>query len=220
VPASIYLVFNCIEDGYLPWSQRLGYIFQTTERQSLQWKYEDFSIDVKWNDMEDRYSTFRLVKVWLEKKSAENRFKIIRILEDTCDVKPLRGQMLTWKDVLEMKDNGCCFGAHTLTHPVLKNLAVGEAVDEMKECRAKIEARLNADVDHFAFPAGSYSEELLRIVPSVYKTCFVRADDFNYKIYSGNDPYALVRLGIANEPYYVIISEVAGLYNFFRKLFN
>jgi peptidoglycan/xylan/chitin deacetylase (PgdA/CDA1 family) len=220
VYATIYLVYNCIEDKRLPWAQRLGYIFQHTKLPILQWTYHDISIDQELTNNHARYEVFIRIKQWLSKMDGETRNKVIENLERTCTVQPLQDQMLSWEQVLEMQARGCYFGSHTMNHSILKNLPEEKALDEMTASKTKIEEKLNRKADHFAFPAGSYSDRLLEAVSRIgYKTCFTRSERFDFKIYPGADPYRLVRLGIANEPHYVILSEVAGMYNFFRKLF-
>ena len=46
-------------------------------------------------------------------------------------------------------------GAHTVSHPVLKNLPLEAARTEMLESRRRIEARIGRPVTHFAYPYGA-----------------------------------------------------------------
>ncbi|MBL8250536.1 MAG: polysaccharide deacetylase family protein [Candidatus Competibacter sp.] len=64
-------------------------------------------------------------------------------------------KMLTWEMIREMDASGLVeFGAHTVTHPVLRGLAADEAQREMTWSRQRLETMLGRPVRHFAYPYG------------------------------------------------------------------
>ncbi len=71
---------------------------------------------------------------------------------------------LSWREILEMRDAGISFGAHTLTHPDLTCLPPHHAEEEILQSKAVIEQMLGTPVRSFAYPFGSYNTSCLEIV--------------------------------------------------------
>jgi peptidoglycan/xylan/chitin deacetylase (PgdA/CDA1 family) len=78
---------------------------------------------------------------------------------------PLDGrQLLTWEQVDELRHAGVEIGAHTMSHPKLRDLQPDEARWEIGESRSVLERRLEAPVSHFAYPYGNTSAEVQKLV--------------------------------------------------------
>jgi peptidoglycan/xylan/chitin deacetylase (PgdA/CDA1 family) len=78
---------------------------------------------------------------------------------------PLDGrQLLTWEQIDELRRGGVEIGAHTMSHPKLRDLQPVEARREIEESRSAIERRLGAPVRHFAYPYGNTSPEVQELV--------------------------------------------------------
>jgi peptidoglycan/xylan/chitin deacetylase (PgdA/CDA1 family) len=72
---------------------------------------------------------------------------------------------LTWKELQEFsKDPLVEIGAHTLTHPSLKDLKENEAADEIEQSRRILKERLEVEIEHFAYPFGLCGEREFRLV--------------------------------------------------------
>ena len=66
---------------------------------------------------------------------------------------------LTWEQILEMdKSNLITFGAHTDSHRILSKISEAEVVDEIIKSKTEIEARLEHEVNLFAYPNGQRSD--------------------------------------------------------------
>ena len=77
---------------------------------------------------------------------------------------PLDGsEMLSWAEVLEMRDEGISFGAHTLTHPDLTRLGEEKTEYEIVKSKEIIEGVLGEPVRSFAYPYGRYDERSMGI---------------------------------------------------------
>lgn len=75
--------------------------------------------------------------------------------------------MLTWEQVLSMHRSGITFGAHTVTHPILSRIPLGQAREEISVSKTTIEEHLASSVDLFAYPAGTsqdFTEDLKELV--------------------------------------------------------
>ncbi len=71
------------------------------------------------------------------------------IVDETC---------LNWQGVIALANHPLVtIGAHTLTHPRLAKLTPEDAFREMRDSRDEIAGRIDASVDHFAYPVGDPS---------------------------------------------------------------
>jgi peptidoglycan/xylan/chitin deacetylase (PgdA/CDA1 family) len=59
---------------------------------------------------------------------------------------------LTWNEVRELSRAGVLFGSHTVTHPVLKEVAHDQLEAELRDSKATIENELGLAIDSFAYP--------------------------------------------------------------------
>jgi peptidoglycan/xylan/chitin deacetylase (PgdA/CDA1 family) len=65
-----------------------------------------------------------------------------------------RGLMLNWDLIREMSAGGLHFGGHTVNHPILTRIPLGEASREISDCKQRIEAELGKPALSFAYPNG------------------------------------------------------------------
>jgi peptidoglycan/xylan/chitin deacetylase (PgdA/CDA1 family) len=64
---------------------------------------------------------------------------------------------LRWAEVRALRDEGLVdFQAHTLTHPLLPELDIGDARREIVHARRELEARLERPVTSLCYPGGRY----------------------------------------------------------------
>jgi peptidoglycan/xylan/chitin deacetylase (PgdA/CDA1 family) len=59
---------------------------------------------------------------------------------------------LTWNEVRELARAGVLFGSHTVTHPILKEVAHDQLEAELRDSKATIENELGFAIDSFAYP--------------------------------------------------------------------
>jgi peptidoglycan/xylan/chitin deacetylase (PgdA/CDA1 family) len=59
---------------------------------------------------------------------------------------------MTWSEVRELQRMGIQFGSHTVTHPHLSEMGVGDVEYEVRHSKAAIEERLGCAVTSFAYP--------------------------------------------------------------------
>jgi peptidoglycan/xylan/chitin deacetylase (PgdA/CDA1 family) len=86
----------------------------------------------------------------------ERQLCLTKILRDLNppDEAGRRNTMLAWDQVRLMKHHGVEFGGHTVTHPYLSRLPAEKVAWEVSECKRRIEAELQSEVIHFAYPNG------------------------------------------------------------------
>ncbi len=82
---------------------------------------------------------------------------------------------LTWEQLSEMKRNGHCIGAHTLSHARVSRLSLSEAEKEILNSKKKLEEKLHQDVTVFAFPFGdliSVDKKAMKIAGDNFELVF------------------------------------------------
>jgi peptidoglycan/xylan/chitin deacetylase (PgdA/CDA1 family) len=62
--------------------------------------------------------------------------------------------LMSWREILEIQEQGCDFGSHTVTHPPLTSLDSQGIVREVASARAALERRLGRRVKAIAYPYG------------------------------------------------------------------
>lgn len=81
------------------------------------------------------------------------------VLRDRSGIKPL-----TWAQVEEMARAGVAFGAHTMSHRSLPDLAPDEARREIVGSRDAVAARLGTGVQTFCYPRGHFDDGVKQAV--------------------------------------------------------
>ncbi|NBB78320.1 MAG: polysaccharide deacetylase family protein [Verrucomicrobia bacterium] len=218
VPATIFAVTGDLTNGDLPWSQRLGYVFQKTSEARLVHYlngYEELTLDTP----EKRKSSYRRIKQLISKMPREERDSAILDLSQKLSVDPPRNRMMTWDQAREMHAAGIEFGAHTYSHPLLAEMTTKEALWEIKKSRDDLNRELGVSRPSFCFPAGSLNRKLLARVPHLGFYCtFVPGQGIRINNSHSVNPYTLSRTGLPNAPAPYLEAELDGPFHALRRL--
>src|SRR3569833_3268324 len=107
--------------------------------------------------------------------------------------------LLNWNDMRELSANKIEFGAHTVSHPIMSQVADTEELrSEIVTSKKRIEAELDKAVRHFAYPSGrpqDYSTEAGDLVREA--GCETSVTTISGQVFSGDDPYYLKRIGFS-----------------------
>ncbi len=72
--------------------------------------------------------------------------------------------LMDWKQICDLSDQGFVFGAHSITHPVLTNLASLDAEREISGSKYEIKTRTGQGADFFCYPYGRWNASVREIV--------------------------------------------------------
>ena len=76
-------------------------------------------------------------------------------------------------------------GAHTDSHPILNNLPIKNAINEIKTSKLKLEELTGKKVHSFCYPNGDYNKELDQLVGNVFDfVVTTKSDLMNSELYS------------------------------------
>ena len=90
--------------------------------------------------------------------------RIIRDAELPADPRVDALRPMTWDMLTEMRAAGMTIGSHSKTHAFLTNETDERVCEEVAASRAALQQRLNAEIDWFAYPGGSFDTQVVRAV--------------------------------------------------------
>ncbi len=97
------------------------------------------------------------------------REAVLRRLRARYPVEPDdENEFLSWDEVRALRAGGLEIGSHTMTHPVLTDLAANEVEAELSASRRTIEEEVGTRPALFAYPHGSFSPAVKNLVRRYY----------------------------------------------------
>jgi peptidoglycan/xylan/chitin deacetylase (PgdA/CDA1 family) len=159
LPATIYLTVDSVETGQVAWYDRVFLAMAVAPSGELQldlrgpWRFQ-------LNSPEDRLRAALEVVALLRTLPNSLRCECCALLENRIGLpqNALSSRVLTWDEIHTMHQAGIAFGSHTLTHPVVSQLAPRELEMELGASKCLLEKKLGVPVLDFAFPFGKASD--------------------------------------------------------------
>jgi len=154
IPATVYLIAGSVESGELAWYDRIFLQFQKAASDLT--VPLDTESHFQLTDLRSRVDAATTVVSYLRTLPNEERQQWCESMEKAMPLRfgELRGSMMSWDHVREMRDAGICFGSHTMTHPAVSRLTPDDLRREVSDSKWLIENRLDVEVYDFAFPFG------------------------------------------------------------------
>lgn len=220
VPATIFVVSDCATRGELPWSQRLGYLFQQTRVRS--WRAgEGEGGEMELGTAAGRRAAYTAFKRTLVPLPREQREAAVARAARELGVEAPRDRMLTWGEIKDLMGEGMEVGAHTGSHPLLARIPPAEAREEMERSREDLRERLGIEHPSFCFPAGSHNAQLMGWVREFgFRSVFQPNPRQRINTLENTDAFGLGRLGLPNAPAVVLEAELDGPFHACRRVFR
>lgn len=164
IPVTIFITTAPIGTEKRLWVNWLEEIILNTSKTSFSagWFYSGKTFSL--NDIAQKREFYQLLLGKLKDIETWKRDQYLEYIEKVLGrpnvKKPI---MLNWDEIREMQRAGVAFGAHTVNHPILTNLPLDEAKEEIINSKKKIERELGVTVNHFAYPNGrpqDFNDEL------------------------------------------------------------
>jgi len=217
VTATVFAVTGSLTHGDLPWSQRLGFLFQHTFREEFQHTLTNHSL-LPLGTAGQRKSAYRLVKPAVSRMPREQRDAAITSLAAALDVEPPRDRMMTWDMARDMQAAGIEIGAHTYSHPLLAQMDKREAEWEMRKSAQDLRRELGVEQPAFCFPAGSMNAALLQRVQDLgFRSCFLPGQAIRINRADTVGPYTMTRVGLPNASAVHLEAELDGPFHTLRR---
>lgn len=159
LPATVYLTFEAVETGQVAWYDRVFLAMALAARGELQldlegpWRFQLDSPEDRLRAALELVALFRTLSNSRRRECCAFLEKRIRVPQNA-----LSCRVLSWKQIHTMQNAGIAFGSHTLTHPVVSQLAPQELEQELGDSKCLLEQNLGVPVLDFAFPFGKASD--------------------------------------------------------------
>ncbi len=159
LPATVYLTLESIETGQVAWYDRVFLAMAVAPSGELH-----LNLPGPWrlrlNSPEDRLRAALQVVAFLRTLPNSQRRDCSASLENKIGLpqNALSSRVLTWEEIHTMHQTGIAFGSHTLTHPVVSQLAPQELEQELVASKVLLEKKLGIPVLDFAFPFGKAAD--------------------------------------------------------------
>ena len=217
VPATIFLATDYISNNQLLWHDKLSWILYTAAAVPADRKRlirSGLSMGIISNverffvfDSSDRINALRVLAAIFKGFMAEEREDTLDRLAKACRINTWPGNedrpMLSWEEVREMSKHGISFRSHTMSHPVLSDIAVEEARREIGESKRIIEEQIQKPVTTFAYPYGKkedYTDEVTKIlIDEGFE--YACTTTVGYEQFPVATPLKLKRRGVPPHPY-------------------
>ena len=223
LPASMFVVTDCIEKNIPTWTYIVDHIFEHTKKLHL----DNFSFSylsaefrqTKWHDATERISYGKRFKQHLKWISSDARNAIIEcLLFNFNDVESPSGMMMSWDDIKQLNTAGFDVGSHSVTHPTLATVKNNAELNyELEYSAKKIKERTNIESSVFSYPGGSYDE---RVKVFTKEAGYKAGLAVNRQLYSPlkNDLFEIPRIELYNEVWYKTKLRINGTISFIEKI--
>jgi peptidoglycan/xylan/chitin deacetylase (PgdA/CDA1 family) len=159
LPATIYLTVESVATGRVAWYDRVFLAMAVAPSGELQMDLQGprrFQL----NFPEDRLRAALEIVAHLRALPNSIRRECCFLLERRIGLPQdvMSNRVLTWEQIHTMLQAGIAFGSHTLSHPVVSQLAPAELERELADSKRLLEEKLGVPVKDFAFPFGKVSD--------------------------------------------------------------
>jgi peptidoglycan/xylan/chitin deacetylase (PgdA/CDA1 family) len=210
VPTTIFVATGCISSGELPWSQRLGFLFQTTKKTSVELPASGGGRFDLTNGA-GRAAAYRTAKEPLKSSPRAKRERQLETFSELLEVEAPRDRMLSWDDLAGMQSRGVELGAHTYSHPLLARIPQDEAIWEMEKSRDDLRKHLGVERPPFCFPAGSQNADLFNTAQRLgFRSAFQPDSPHRINNLQTTHPFSLARVGLPEAPAVLLEAEIDG----------
>jgi peptidoglycan/xylan/chitin deacetylase (PgdA/CDA1 family) len=184
IPATLFVATDLVDAGGPPWWDELASLLEpaglppalTLSSIGDQWQIPPLAAGERrsaanapqpWEaEPGTRLRAFYEVWLALRARDAPTReAALVEIAEWAAVPRPSGRVLLTWEQLREFAAlPGFRLGAHTLTHPDLPNCSPEDARAEIAGGADRLRAQLGVTVDQFAYPYGTWTRSVARLV--------------------------------------------------------
>lgn len=215
MPATIFLTTGLIGTTDRMWWDEVASLLESTKASSI--SVPDFGL-LPLTTARQRSHAREMLRRHLKALSAPERLDQIEAIRDAVgNGNPslsVERVHLSWDEVRAMSQYGMTFGAHTHSHPILTQVALEEAEDEIARSKQTIEDELGKPVRYFAYPNGKRGDfdHLTRelLIQSGFEAAVTLQHGSNALADSSLDWLALRRIYIGSDDRATFIAKVSG----------
>lgn len=220
-PASFYVVTDCIDRNIPTWTYIVDHLFQQTRMEKLGLDLNFVPAPFRHNVFNTRQEKLNFgsrLKPWMKSLSNDERRQVMANLQTAFrDVALPADKMMNWDNLRQLQSAGYTVGSHSVSHPLLASVKnEKELFFELNESGKRIETELGQFPVTISYPIGSYDERVISYSKQAgYKMGLaVRQQFYNT---GKDDPFAIPRVELYNEPLWKCKLRMAGIYSWIKS---
>jgi peptidoglycan/xylan/chitin deacetylase (PgdA/CDA1 family) len=202
IPSTFYIMVNAVSTGTLPWYCRLRFALSTTSKP--EWKNSEGGRTYPLASPEQRKAALQAAWEIGARMTGEVQQEFVGAVEESLQTEPggsRQRYMMTWEQVRALRKAGHTVGGHTISHPNVAQVSVGEARSEIIGCKKRLEEEFGERIDHFSYPHPAlnpqWSMQTLEITREAgFKSAALTTCG---PVHAGDEPLALKRIYAAND---------------------
>jgi len=166
VPAAFYICPELVDRASLIWTWE---VHSNLERLSKPARQRFFDLAGVPENTQGIVNWMKTIPV----RRREQIQKDIRNCVQDCKTAQLaddRFELMTWEQIQKLDPALITIGSHTLTHIDLPYAEPPQLEWELSRSKEHLQSHLNRKIEHFAYPNGSFTEEVLQTVQRYYRS--------------------------------------------------
>lgn len=187
VPATVYAVTDFLDGKCWLWTDLMRHVLSKTKSENIAVRFENDIIKTVLGDDIQRLETASRINSRLKKLPDDLKDKKIAEIAYSLGVEiPVKPAAdfapVTWEQACEMDAASVRIESHTVSHPILTNIAAAVLDLELKDSRTRLEEMLDRPVEHFCYPNGTFNENIRKAVENAgYRSATTTNYGFNDK---------------------------------------
>jgi peptidoglycan/xylan/chitin deacetylase (PgdA/CDA1 family) len=158
-PVTLFLATDMQDQRYWSWDYKLEYVFKHTPHQSLELDLGGGATQVAFANPEDKRDLVRTLRNFNKRLPNQTAEAAVKNLAERLEVKlpeeaPDEYQPITWEQARSLESRYIEFGPHTQRHPILAQISVEEAKNEIVGSWRALQANMANPVPIFCYPSG------------------------------------------------------------------
>jgi len=131
-----------------------------------------------------------------------NHDQALGLIDTVCkklgDSQSKGASVLTWDQLRALTKEGVILGAHTRSHPILTQVPLAQARDEIRGSYDDLKRAIGDTLPIFAYPNGNHNDEIITLLKDEgLRVAFTALDGFNHM--QNADPLRLHRVNITRK---------------------
>jgi peptidoglycan/xylan/chitin deacetylase (PgdA/CDA1 family) len=114
---------------------------------------------------DERGAASRTLRDWVKRTSHDEAMAEVDRVALALGARPERGCVMSWAELRELAREGVDLAPHTRTHPMIDQVTLEQAKDEILGSAADLEREVGHRSRAFAFPAGALTDAVVRWLP-------------------------------------------------------
>jgi peptidoglycan/xylan/chitin deacetylase (PgdA/CDA1 family) len=163
VPATLFVPTAYPGDpGRAFWWDRLHAAFTTTARRA---PLSTAAGTLALGSVDERRLAARTLRDWVKRTTHDEAMAEVDRVTATLGGQPPPRCVMTWAEIRELARDGVDLAPHTRTHPMIDQVTLGQAKQEILGSVADLEREVGHRSRAFAFPAGALTDAVVRWLP-------------------------------------------------------